>query len=209
MANKSNRWWLKEHFTDPHVKRAQKEGYRSRAVYKLKELHERYRLFKQGMTVIDLGAAPGGWSQLVVKLVKPKGRVIAMDLLSMEAIEGVEFMQGDFSDESVVQALLAQLSGAKIDWVLSDIAPNMSGNESVDRPRSIYLAELVLEFALQVLKKDGGLIIKLFQGEGFDALLVEIRRSFKTVAIRKPEASRGRSREIYIVARELKVVNAG
>ncbi|RDI48039.1 23S rRNA (uridine(2552)-2'-O)-methyltransferase RlmE [Aquicella lusitana] len=205
MANKSSsRRWLKEHFTDPYVKQAQQEGYRSRAVYKLLEIQERGHLFKPGMTVIDLGAAPGGWSQVVARLVKPCGRVIAMDLLPMEPIEGVDFIQGDFSDETILQALLDKLAPAKADWVISDMAPNMSGNESIDIPRSMYLSELALDFALQVLMPEGGFLIKVFQGEGFDALLAEMKRRFKTVAIRKPKASRGRSREVYILARGLK-----
>lgn len=200
----SSQRWLKEHFTDPYVKQAQKEGYRSRAVYKLLELQERYRLFKPGMTVIDLGAAPGGWCQLVVKLIKPKGKMIALDLLPMDAIEGVEFIQGDFSEEAVMQDLMSRLGDAKADWVLSDMAPNMSGNESIDMPRSMYLSELALDFALQSLNASGGFLIKVFQGEGFDALLVEIKRKFKSVSVRKPKASRDRSREIYILARELR-----
>lgn len=206
MANKSDssRRWLKEHFTDPYVKRAQQEGYRSRAVYKLLELQERYHLFKPGMTVIDLGAAPGGWSQLVIKYVQAKGRIIALDLLPMDPIPGVQFIQGDFSDDAVLQSLLQELSSAKPDWVISDIAPNMSGNESVDIPRSMYLAELALDFALKTLKPEGGFLIKVFQGEGFDALLAEIKRNFTKVVIRKPKASRDRSREVYILAKGLK-----
>jgi 23S rRNA (uridine2552-2'-O)-methyltransferase len=205
MAKKSSsRRWLREHFTDPYVKQAQKEGYRSRAVYKLLEMDERYHLFKPGMVVIDLGAAPGGWSQIVAKRVAPSGRVIAMDLLPMEPIEGVEFMQGDFGDDAIIQSLLASLSGAKADWVISDMAPNMSGNDSVDMPRSMYLSECALDFALHTLKPNGGFLIKVFQGEGFDSLLLSIRHGFKTVKIRKPKASRDRSREIYILAQELK-----
>ena len=200
----SSRRWLREHFNDPYVKQAQKEGYRSRAVYKLLEMHERYRLFKPGMSVVDLGAAPGGWSQVVVKLIKPKGQIIALDLLAIEPIPGVDFIQGDFSDEAVLATLQARLPSPKVDWVLSDIAPNMSGNESVDMPRSMYLCELALDFALQTLKPEGGFLIKVFQGAGFDALLSDIRRSFKTVVIRKPKASRDRSREVYILAREFK-----
>ncbi|TAK71942.1 MAG: 23S rRNA (uridine(2552)-2'-O)-methyltransferase RlmE [Gammaproteobacteria bacterium] len=202
MASKSSRRWLKEHFSDPYVKQAQQAGYRSRAVYKLLEIQERDRLFKPGMTVIDLGAAPGGWSQLVVKLVQPKGHVIALDLLPMEPIEGVDFIQGDFSDEAILNALLARVS--TVDWVISDMAPNMSGQESVDIPSAMYLAELAFDFALRVLSSEGGFLIKLFQGEGFDALLASIKRHFKTVAVRKPKASRGRSREIYVLARILK-----
>lgn len=205
MATKgSSKRWLKEHFTDPYVIRAQKEGYRSRAVYKLFEMNERYHLFKPGMTIIDLGAAPGGWSQIVVKMIKPGGRLIAMDLLPMDPIEGVEFLQGDFSDEAIVNQITTLLGGAKADWVISDIAPNMSGNESVDIPRSMYLSELALAFALETVKPTGGFLIKLFQGEGFDTYLAEVRRHFKSVAVRKPKASRDRSREVYLMARERK-----
>src|SRR5579883_827236 len=199
MASKSSRRWLKEHFSDTYVKQAQQAGYRSRAVYKLLEMQERDGLFKPGMAVVDLGAAPGGWSQLVVKLVKPKGRVIALDILPMEPIEEVEFIHGDFSDEAVLNALLASVS--KVDWVLSDMAPNMSGNESIDIPRAMYLAELALDFALRVLQQEGGFLIKVFQGEGFDTFLGKLNRHLKTVIIRKPKASRGRSREMYVLAR--------
>jgi 23S rRNA (uridine2552-2'-O)-methyltransferase len=208
MANKSSRRWLREHFTDTYVKQAQQEGYRSRAVYKLLEIQERYHLFKPGMTVVDLGAAPGGWSQLVVKLIKPNGRMIALDLLSMGPIDGVDFIQGDFSDDAVLQNLLEQLSPAKADWVISDMAPNMSGNESIDIPRSMYLSELALDFALRALGRNGGFLIKVFQGEGFDAFLASIKQHFKSVVIRKPKASRDRSREVYLLARELKTGQA-
>jgi 23S rRNA (uridine2552-2'-O)-methyltransferase len=203
MADKSgsSRRWLKEHFTDPYVKQAQQEGYRSRAVYKLKEIHQRDRIFKPGMTVVDLGAAPGGWSQLASTLVKPDGRVIALDILPMDPIEGVGFIQGDFSEDAVVDDLLTRLSGVTVDWVLCDIAPNMSGNSSIDMPRSIYLAELALDFALKILPPEGGFLIKLFQGEGFDAFLASIKKQFQKTSIRKPKASRSRSREVYIVAR--------
>jgi len=204
MAGDSSNRWLKEHFSDPYVKQAQKQGYRSRAVYKLLELNERYHLFKPGMTVIDLGAAPGGWSQVVVKLIKPHGRLIAMDILPMEPIDGVEFIQGDFSEDAVVGQLLEKLSGAKVDWVISDIAPNMSGNKSVDIPRAMYLSELALLFAIQTLSAKGGFLIKVFQGEGFDALLADLKKQFKSVTVKKPKASRDRSREIYILAKELK-----
>jgi 23S rRNA (uridine2552-2'-O)-methyltransferase len=197
----SSRRWLKEHFTDPYVKQAQQEGYRSRAVYKLLEIHQRDRLFKPGMTVVDLGAAPGGWAQLLVKLVKPKGQVIALDILPMEPIEGVEFIQGDFSLDAVADNLLARLSGVNVDWVISDIAPNMSGNDSIDMPRSVYLAELALDFALKVLPPEGGFLIKLFQGEGFDVFLADLKKKFQKTVIRKPKASRSRSREVYILAR--------
>lgn len=208
MPSKSSQRWLKEHFSDPYVKKAQQEGYRSRAVYKLLEIQERDHLFKPGMTVIDLGAAPGGWCQLVKKMIGPKGRLFALDLLEIDPIEGVEFIQGDFSDEHVLQALLEKLADTKSDWVLSDMAPNTTGNESIDVPRSIYLCELAFDFALNVLNQHGGLLIKVFEGEGFDLFLAKVKRSFKKVAIRKPKASRGRSREIYILAKELRQVSS-
>lgn len=206
MAKKSSssRRWLREHFTDPYVKQAQKEGYRSRAVYKLLEMQERYQLFKPGMAVVDLGAAPGGWSQVVSQIIKPAGRIVALDLLPIDPIPDVDFIQGDFSDEAVLATLRERLPAKAVDWVLSDIAPNMSGNESVDIPRSMYLCELALDFALQTLKPEGGFLTKVFQGEGFDALLSDIKRHFKSVVIRKPKASRDRSREVYILARGFK-----
>jgi 23S rRNA (uridine2552-2'-O)-methyltransferase len=200
----SSRRWLKEHFNDPYVKQAQLEGYRSRAVYKLIEINQRDRLFKPGMTVVDLGAAPGGWSQVLVKLLKPKGRVIGLDILPMEPIEGVEFILGDFSEQVVEDELRNLLSDNKVDFVLSDIAPNMSGNDSIDMPRSVYLAELALDFALKVLKPEGGILFKLFQGEGFDAFLLDVKKKFQKTMIRKPKASRSRSREVYILARSLR-----
>lgn len=203
MANKSksSRRWLQEHFSDPYVKKAQREGLRSRAAYKLQQMQERDKLFKPGMTVIDLGAAPGGWSELVVKCTGDKGKVIALDILPMVPIRGVEFIQGDFTEDAQLEKLLEQLGNAKVDWVLSDMAPNLSGVESVDQPRSIALAEIALDLALRVLKERGGFLIKVFQGDGFDAFLKEVRRHFKRVMIRKPDASRGRSREVYILAK--------
>jgi 23S rRNA (uridine2552-2'-O)-methyltransferase len=205
MATKSgSRRWLKEHFNDPYVKMAQEKGYRSRAVFKLLEIQERDRLFKPGMTVIDLGAAPGGWSQIAVKLIQPKGRLIALDLLPMEPIPGVEFIQGDFADEKVLGELQEKLGDTRVDYVISDMAPNMSGEKGVDIPRSMYLSELALDFALNILQPEGGFLIKLFQGEGFDVFLATVRQSFKTVVMRKPKASRGRSREVYLLARGLK-----
>lgn len=198
---KSSRRWLREHFSDTYVKQAQQAGYRSRAVYKLLELHERYKLFKPGMVVIDLGAAPGGWSQVLVDLLGPKGRIIALDILPMDPITGVEFIEGDFTQETVEAELTELLGESTVDWVLSDMAPNISGIDSVDQPRSIYLAELALEFALKVLPPKGGFLVKVFQGEGFDGYLKLLRDNFKSVAIRKPKASRGRSSEVYILAR--------
>jgi 23S rRNA (uridine2552-2'-O)-methyltransferase len=199
--SKSSRRWLKEHFSDHYVKKAQKDGLRSRAAYKLQQLQERDHLFKPGMIVIDLGAAPGGWSELAVKYVGTKGKVIALDILPMDPIPGVEFIQGDFMDEAQLDRLLTQLGSVKVDWVLSDMAPNMSGIDSVDQPRSIALAEVALDFALRVLNQHGGFLTKVFQGEGFDTFLKEVRSHFQTVLIRKPDASRGRSREVYILAK--------
>lgn len=201
MHNKSSRRWLREHFSDPYVKQAQQDGLRSRAVFKLMELQERDKLFKPGMIVVDLGAAPGSWSELVVKYVGQKGKVIALDILPMEPITGVDFIQGDFNEESCLQILLQKVNNQKIDWVISDLAPNMSGIDSVDQPRAMALAELAMDFALRVLKQDGGFLIKVFQGEGFDEFLLDLRKKFKKVVIRKPKASRGRSREVYILAR--------
>jgi len=201
MTTKSSRRWLKEHFSDYYVKQAQQENFRSRAIYKLLELQERDKLFKPSMKVIDLGAAPGGWSQLLVKLVAPAGQVYALDILPMEPIPGVEFIQGDFHDVAVLEQLLHCLGDDKADWVVSDMAPNLSGIESVDQPRSIVLGELALELAIRTLREQGGLLVKLFQGAGFDALLVEIKHHFQKVVIRKPKASRSRSNEVYVLAR--------
>jgi 23S rRNA (uridine2552-2'-O)-methyltransferase len=202
MPKKSSQRWLREHFSDPYVKQAQLLGYRSRAVFKLKEIQERDKIFRPGMTVVDLGAAPGGWSQVVTKLVGRKGRVIALDILPMEPIEGVEFILGDFNEEALLDELLASLDGARVDWVLSDMAPNLSGIDSVDQPRSIALAELALDFANTVLGDGGGFLVKVFQGDGFDPFLVALRQNFKKVIIRKPKASRDRSREVYILAKK-------
>jgi 23S rRNA (uridine2552-2'-O)-methyltransferase len=196
----SSRQWLKEHFSDVYVKQAQKSGYRSRALFKLKEIHERDHLFKQGMTVIDLGAAPGGWAQLGVNLVGKNGRVIAMDILPMEPLPRVEFILGDFTQTEIQQKVLEAAGESKVDWVISDMAPNFSGIDSVDQLRSIGLCEMALEFALTVLPSSGGFLIKVFQGEGFEDFLKTIRSCFKKVLIRKPKASRERSREVYIVA---------
>lgn len=197
----SSRRWLHEHFSDQYVKDARKEGFRSRAVYKLKEIQDRDKLFKSGMTVVDLGAAPGSWSELVVKLVGKNGRVIALDILPMDPIPGVEFIQGDFTEEALEQELLQRVGDTKIDWVISDMAPNFSGMNSVDIPRMMMLGELALNFALSVLHNQGGFLIKTFYGEGFDAFLTEVRRHFKKVVTRKPKASRGRSNEVYILAK--------
>jgi 23S rRNA (uridine2552-2'-O)-methyltransferase len=197
---KSSRSWLREHFADPYVKEAQRLGYRSRSAFKLLELQERDKMFRPGMTVIDLGAAPGGWSQILVKLVGRKGRVIALDILPMDPIEGVEFILGDFNEEAVLQQVFQSLNNTPVDWVISDMLPNVSGIDSVDQPRAMALAELALDLAIR-LKPRGGFLTKLLQGDGFDAFLIAIRENFTKVVIRKPKASRDRSREVYILAR--------
>jgi 23S rRNA (uridine2552-2'-O)-methyltransferase len=200
----SSKAWLKEHREDPYVQRAQKEGYRSRACYKLLEIQEKDRLFRPAMTVLDLGAAPGGWSQVAVDLVGHKGRVVASDILPMDPLAGVDFIQGDFTEEAVFEQLLSALDGQPVDLVLSDMAPNMSGVNAVDQPRSMYLVELALDMALRVLAPGGAFVTKVFQGEGFDDWFREVRDSFERVATRKPRASRPRSREVYVVARGLR-----
>ena len=199
--SKSSHSWLREHFDDVYVKKAQQDGYRSRAVYKLLELNEKDHFIKPGMTVVDLGAAPGGWSQLASHLVGDNGRVVALDILPMDALAEVDFIQGDFREQEVLDRLLQTLNGAPVDLVMSDMAPNISGNKSVDMPRAMYLAELAVDLARQVLKPGGDLVMKVFQGEGFDALMQELKNSFSKVVIRKPKASRPRSKEVYILAR--------
>lgn len=197
--SKSSHKWLREHFDDEYVKKAQQEGYRSRAVYKLKEIQDKDHLLRPGTKVVDLGAAPGGWSQVAVQLVGRTGRVVASDILPIEPIPNVEFVLGDFREEAVLNELLNLLGDEKADLVLSDMAPNMSGMEAVDQPRAIYLCELALEMAQQVLKPGGSFLVKLFQGDGSDKFLKELRQHFKTVKIRKPSASRPRSREVYVL----------
>lgn len=199
--SKTSKKWLTEHFDDPYVKKAQQEGWRSRAIYKLIEIDERDRLLKPGMTVVDLGAAPGGWSEYAARQVGSKGRVIALDLLPMDAIAGVEFIEGDFHEEAVYERLLAVLDGRPVDLVMSDMAPNMSGMKAVDQPRAMYLAELSLELAQKVLKPGGDMLIKAFTGEGLDEFKREIRQHFAKLIVRKPKASRARSPEIYLLAR--------
>lgn len=201
MAKKSSSAnWKRRQAADSYVKRAQDEGWRSRAVFKLEELDKKYRLFQGNSVVVDLGAAPGGWSQYAAKKALPKGRIIALDILEMESLDGVEFIQGDFTEDIALQQLLGALGADRADLVLSDLAPNISGMRSVDQPRSMYLVELALELAVQILAPGGSFITKVFQGEGFDELLAECRKRFKTVRVRKPAASRQESRETYIVA---------
>ena len=203
MAKKrsSSKAWLKEHRDDPYVQRAQREGYRSRACYKLLELQAKDRLIRPAMTVIDLGSAPGGWSQVAVELVGHKGRVIASDILPMDSIAGVDFVLGDFTEDAVITQLLETIGGSPVDLVISDMAPNMSGVSAVDQPRAMYLVELALDMALRVLSPGGSFVAKVFHGEGFDELFREVRDSFDKVLTRKPEASRPRSREVYLVAK--------
>jgi 23S rRNA (uridine2552-2'-O)-methyltransferase len=202
--NKTSRAWMQEHVTDPYVRRAQAEGMRSRAAYKLQQLAERDRLLRPGLVVVDLGAAPGGWSQVAARAVGDTGLVVAVDLLEMTPLPGVRFLRGDFGDDAVLNALLGVLGGRGVDLVLSDMAPNISGVASVDQARSIGLAELALDFAVKHLKPQGNFLVKVFQGEGFDTLVAELRRRFVQVMIRKPEASRSRSSEVYLVGKGLK-----
>jgi len=199
--SKSSQHWLKEHFDDPWVKRAQREGFRSRAVYKLDEIQRKDRILKPGMTIVDLGAAPGGWSQYAAQLLQGKGRIVALDILRMEPLPGVEFIQGDFREPDVLEALLALTRGTGVDLVMSDMAPNISGMQAVDIPRSMYLVELALDLADQVQGRGATLLYKAFQGEGFDELLRNVRERYSKVLIRKPKASRPRSREVYVLAR--------
>jgi 23S rRNA (uridine2552-2'-O)-methyltransferase len=199
--SKSSARWLREHFTDDYVRLAREQGYRSRAVFKLMEIQARDRILKPGMTVIDLGAAPGSWSQFAAQQVGRQGKVIALDILSMELLAEVEFIEGDFREQETLDRLLALLAGRPVDLVIADMAPNTSGIKAVDQPRGIYLAELALDLARQCLRPGGDLLLKAFQGEGFDNLLRELRRSFATVSSRKPKASRPRSPEAYLLAR--------
>lgn len=202
--SKSSSRWLQEHVNDPFVKQAQKDGYRSRAAYKLLELNEKDKLIRPGMLVMDLGSAPGGWSQVAGHLVGHHGRVIATDILPMDALANVDFIQGDFTEEAVFQQILDYLGERKPDVIISDIAPNISGIDAADQASSIYLVELALDMVRQVLKPGGSFATKLFQGEGSDEYLKEVKKAFTKVSVRKPAASRPRSREVYIVARDFK-----
>jgi len=198
--SKTSNAWLAEHFNDEFVKRARKEGYRSRAVYKLQEIDARDRLLKPGMIVVDLGAAPGAWSQYLVERVGRTGRVIALDILPMEALPGVEVLQGDFTEDATLKTLLDALGGRPVDLVISDMSPNISGVDIADKARAMYLAELAVDFAAQVLKPGGVFLMKVFQGSGFSELYKGIQEKFTRVASRKPKASRARSAEIYVLA---------
>lgn len=211
MAKKksSSKAWLKEHREDPYVQRAQREGYRSRACYKLLEIQEKDRVIGPGMTILDLGSAPGGWSQVAVALVGHRGRVIASDILPMDSLAGVEFIEGDFTSDDVFGQILDAIGDSQVDLVISDMAPNMSGVNAVDQPRSIYLVELALDMARRVLAPGGTFVTKVFQGEGFDEIFRATRDSFGKVLTRKPKASRPRSREVYLVARDFRADTGG
>jgi 23S rRNA (uridine2552-2'-O)-methyltransferase len=199
-SNSSKRW-LQEHFNDVYVKKAQAEGYRSRAVYKLIEVDEKESLIKPGMTVIDLGAAPGGWTQYVTQKMQGKGRIIASDILPMDALPDVEFILGDFREQEVLQKIINIIPEHSLDLLLSDMAPNMSGSTAIDIPRAMYLVELAFDFANTMLKPGGSMLVKVFHGTGFDALVKQARLSFEKVVIRKPSASRSRSKETYLLAK--------
>ncbi|MCS5587381.1 MAG: 23S rRNA (uridine(2552)-2'-O)-methyltransferase RlmE [Porticoccaceae bacterium] len=204
MAKSKNRTWIKRHVKDPYVMQSQRDGYRSRASYKLLEIIEKERLIRPGMTVVDLGSAPGGWSQVASKLVGHNGAVVAVDILPMDAVAGVSFIQGDFTEESVLQQLLNEIGNKPVDLVISDMAPNLTGMKAVDQPAVVYLAELAVDLAQQVLKKNGIFIAKLFQGEGFDEFVRNTRTVFNTISLKKPDASRAKSREVYLLARGLR-----
>ncbi len=199
--SESSKKWLREHVTDEFVIKAQQAGYRSRAVFKLQELHEKYQLIKPGMTIVDLGAAPGGWCQYAAQILDGHGKIIAIDLLPIDPMAGVEILQGDFREDEMYTALLEILNGSQVDLVLSDMAPNMSGMNEIDQPRAMYLAELASAFAQETLKEGGGFLSKVFQGEGFDNYIKELRQNYQTVVTRKPAASRNRSREVYVLGR--------
>ncbi len=202
--SKSSSQWMQEHFDDEYVKLAQAQGYRSRAVFKLAEIHEKDQLIKAGMNIVDLGAAPGGWSQYVQQRLGKNNKLVALDILPMDAIEGVDFIQGDFREQAVLDELYKVLEGMPIHLVLSDMAPNMSGNKAIDQPCSLYLCELALDTAKTVLAKNGSFLVKVFQGAGFDDFHREVQQNFAKVVIRKPKASRPRSNEVYILAKGFK-----
>jgi len=206
---KSSRAWLAEHFTDEYVKRAQKEGFRSRAVYKLQEIDARDHLLKHGMTVVDLGAAPGGWSQYARSRVGPQGRVVALDILPVEPLPGVEILQADFTEPAALTELGRSLAGRPVDLVISDISPNISGIEVSDQARAMYLTELALDFATHNLRPGGDFLVKTFQGQGFSEFYRRLQANYEKVLTRKPKASRPRSREVYLLARGLRAAPAG
>ncbi|WP_433741290.1 23S rRNA (uridine(2552)-2'-O)-methyltransferase RlmE [Pseudomonas putida] len=198
--SKTSLGWLKRHVNDPYVKQAQKDGYRSRASYKLLEIQEKYKLIRPGMSVVDLGAAPGGWSQVTSRLIGGQGRLIASDILEMDSIPDVTFIQGDFTQDEVLARILEAVGNSQVDLVISDMAPNMSGTPEVDMPKAMFLCELALDLAERILKPGGNFVIKIFQGEGFDVYLKDARRKFDKIQMLKPDSSRGSSREQYMLA---------
>lgn len=202
----SSQAWLKEHFTDPYVQRAKAEGFRSRAIYKLEEMDRKVKLLHPGQVVLDLGAAPGGWSQYARRKIGRNGRVVAMDILPMDAINGVEFVLGDFREDTVLEQLIGMVGERAVDVLLSDMSPNLSGVDAIDQPSSLYLVELALDMANRVLKKDGAVLIKTFQGYGFQEVVAAARRNFGLVKLLKPDASRSRSPELYLLASGFRIV---
>ena len=198
--SKTSLKWLQRHVNDPYVKQAQKDGYRSRASYKLLEVQEKYKLIRPGMSVVDLGAAPGGWSQVTSRLIGGQGRLIASDILEMDSIPDVTFIQGDFTRDDVLAQILEAVGNSQVDLVISDMAPNMSGTPEVDMPKAMFLCELALDLAARILKPGGNFVIKVFQGEGFDAYVKDARQRFDKVQMIKPDSSRGSSREQYMLA---------
>ena len=204
MAKSKNRDWIKQHLNDPYVKQAQKDGYRSRASYKLLEIIEKERMIRPGMTIVDLGSAPGGWSQVASRMVGHEGRVHALDILPMDPVAGVDFILGDFTEQEIFDQLLKLIGNRPVDLVISDMAPNLTGAKAVDQPAMMYLAELGIDLTCQVLKPEGVFIAKLFQGEGFDQFVRHVRTLFNSVSMNKPDASRAKSREVYLVAKGLK-----
>lgn len=198
--SKTSLGWLKRHVNDPYVKQAQKDGYRSRASYKLLEIQEKYKLIRPGMSVVDLGAAPGGWSQVTSRLIGGQGRLIASDILEMDSIPDVTFIQGDFTEDEVLTRILEAVGNSQVDLVISDMAPNMSGTPEVDMPKAMFLCELALDLAERILKPGGNFVIKIFQGEGFDVYLKDARKKFDKIQMIKPDSSRGSSREQYMLA---------
>lgn len=204
---KTSKAWMQEHVNDPYVKLAQKDGYRARAAYKLIEIDDKDRLIKPGMVVVDLGSTPGSWSQVAIQRLKGNGRVIALDLLSMVGIPGVEFIQGDFREDEILEQLEEKLNGQQIDLVISDMAPNISGISSVDQPNAVYLTELAVDFSLKWLKPEGNFLVKVFVGSGFEEIVKIMRESFDKVVTRKPKASRDRSTEVYLLGLKRKANN--
>ncbi len=204
VRSKSSQRWLKEHFNDPYVKLAQQQGYRSRAAFKLIEIQESDHIISPGMTIVDLGAAPGGWSEVVRNLVGERGQVFALDILPMQPIPGVQFIQGDFTEPEIFEKLLQLIDNQKVDLVISDIAPNITGMNEVDQPRAMYVAEFAADFAKSALKQGGVFLVKVFQGVGFDHFLKDLRQEYTKVQIRKPKSSRARSKEVYLLAKGFK-----